>query len=382
MSSRENPQPYFTPQMTNLLKGVAVVFMMIHHFFTFPEWYIPGIAYPELSGFAAHFQEPFKICVVVFAFITGYVYYFQPRKTYGYSMRKITDLLVSYWVVLIPFTLLAIGLGCYSFDLPGFLLELFALKRPIMFFCWYVCFYCVAMLLLPLLVKFIPEDKPAAALFIGILVPSIALPVLGQIPGLRTDPIWLAVVNNARAWFPSVVMGYLFAQFNWFGMVFDQIFQRNLNKRCQKVVVWMLLILAAFLGREFCPSFTLGSLEVLGREAALTLPMDLFYGPCFLYGTLKLFTVRKLEGLGRVFVVLGKLSLPMWFVSCLFFNACSPVTQPLLYAPRQPVLVLLWGLLLCFVMAIPADRAAKAINRHKNRLFDPSRFTKKEDKLR
>ena len=54
--------PYFDRNMTDLLKGVALIFMFVHHLFTFPSWYIDSISYPELEAFAHIFCMPFKIC--------------------------------------------------------------------------------------------------------------------------------------------------------------------------------------------------------------------------------------------------------------------------------------------------------------------------------
>ena len=62
--------------MTNILKGIAVIFMFVHHMFTFPRWYIDSISYPELKDFASFFCSPFKLCVGMFAFLTGYSYFF------------------------------------------------------------------------------------------------------------------------------------------------------------------------------------------------------------------------------------------------------------------------------------------------------------------
>lgn len=63
---------YLDRPISDAIKGIALIFMFIHHFFTFPEWYVSGISYPELSLFARLFCWPLKICVSVFAFLTGY----------------------------------------------------------------------------------------------------------------------------------------------------------------------------------------------------------------------------------------------------------------------------------------------------------------------
>ena len=76
MTDRVN---YIEKEATNYIKGIALILMFVHHFFTFPKRYINGISYPYLSKFATLMCAPLKICVPVFAFLTGYFYYFSKR---------------------------------------------------------------------------------------------------------------------------------------------------------------------------------------------------------------------------------------------------------------------------------------------------------------
>ena len=99
----DNRKPYFSCKMTNAIKGIALVMMFIHHFFTFPSMWTNGIRYPILEKWAPYLCEPTKICVPIFCFITGYTYYFCKNKNLVYSLRKITDLLIVYWGVFFLF---------------------------------------------------------------------------------------------------------------------------------------------------------------------------------------------------------------------------------------------------------------------------------------
>ena len=55
-----------------IIKGIALIMMFFHHFFTFTEFYIDVISYPMLEQVFVFLQQPFKICVSVFAFLTGF----------------------------------------------------------------------------------------------------------------------------------------------------------------------------------------------------------------------------------------------------------------------------------------------------------------------
>ena len=67
---------YFPRDISGAIKGIALILMFIHHFFTFPEWIICGIDYPWIRTFAIQFGAPTKLCVALFAFLTGYFHAF------------------------------------------------------------------------------------------------------------------------------------------------------------------------------------------------------------------------------------------------------------------------------------------------------------------
>ena len=60
----------------------------------------------------------------------------------------------------------------------------------------------------------------------------------------------------------------------------------------------------------------------------------------------------------------------MWFLHCIFFNVCSEKTQHILYFPKNPVLVVLFGLLLCYVVSVLVDFGLRFILEKKNKFLD------------
>ena len=83
---------YIKREYTNIIKGLAIIIMFAHHFLTFPEWIIQGVNFSASDTFADFFNLPLKICVSLFAFLTGYFYYFRKKKTVKYSVKKATDI--------------------------------------------------------------------------------------------------------------------------------------------------------------------------------------------------------------------------------------------------------------------------------------------------
>lgn len=351
------PTSYINRETTKILKGIALIFMFIHHFFTWPDWYVEGISYPSLTGFAEIFRNPFKMCVPVFAFLTGYFYSYCKTPDYKYSLKKILNLLVSYWIIYIPFLLIAIFIGTYTFDWKNFALELSALNRPIMVFCWYVCFYCVSMLLLPLLRPLL-SDTPGKAVFWGILLPVALTTAL-----LKTtdDTLIMNIFINLRQSFPCITMGYICAHYSSFEKM-QNTYSSKIKKTWLRFVLWMLLAGLAFMGRYYMPSFSIGSIAFLRENLALPFNMDIFYAPVFVYALVNMIQTIPQNFIFKILSVIGKYSLQMWFVSCIFFSKYTKaVFQPILYLPHNPILVLLWGLLICLVFSVLADIPVKYI---------------------
>ena len=150
--------------MSVLIKGIAIIFMVIHHLFAFPAWYIKGIDYSSVKILGKTLTEctlySFKICVNMFAFISGYAYFYNKTPNIKYGVKKIFKLLKRYWFILflvfIPLSLLR---NASQITGKVILLNLFALDKRIITFSWYVYFFIFIMLTLPYVTKLFNGKK-------------------------------------------------------------------------------------------------------------------------------------------------------------------------------------------------------------------------------
>ena len=354
---------YMDRDTTTAIKGIALIFMFIHHFFTFPEFLIDEISYPGMQAFANDFVEPMKLCVPIFAFLTGYFYAFHQNRTLRYSIRKITDLFVAYWFVYWVMLLFALAVGCYKFTLYSFVYEMAALKLPLMVFCWYVLFYGYSMLLLPLLTH---ESHNALEDILYVLIlPAAVASVLG---GMYLEGFLNTVVMNIRDWFPCIASGYLCARYNVFQNFLDRGSAR-LRSTGGKLLLWLSMAVAAAAGRYWWQYWQLGTLEIRGGLFPIKLAADLLFAPLFVYGTANILQLFRKTPVMKILGQIGKYSLHMWFFHCVFFNVCRKVTQPVLYWPHNPVLVVIWGLILCYIPSVLIDKLIVPVNKLKNRFL-------------
>ena len=123
-------------------------------------------------------------------------------------------------------------------------------------------------------------------------------------------------------------------------------------------IINLTLVLIAFFGRYVMPF-----LPYLTRFS-----MDFVYAPFFVYGIVNIVgLVPHYQKLLKPLSVLGKYSLIIWFVHSVFYNVSKSYTQPLLYISANPVIVMLWGTLLCLAVAFLLDFPVKALIRLKNK---------------
>lgn len=404
-------KPYFDKSVTDVLKGVSLIMMFIHHFFTFPSWWVEGVSYPTLAALAPYFSRPFKMCVAVFCFLTGYFYWFHPRKDLRYSLRKSTDVLLSYWLV---YGILAAA-GFFAgmrYSPKDVALELFALSLPTMTFCWYVYFYCLVMLLLPWLTRLLASrlgKNPAfGCLFSFVFVPLFLRGAEGFVPVEKAREI----LDILAIWLPVVLSGVLCAQWEvferWDGWRARFSFRWGERKKggapqrrggenggpaevCSveepssgekgaipagAMLLWLWLAVVAAMGRYAEPTveFAFRGSPVSFLRLSCSVTLDVLYAPVFVYALvheIRLFRGRGffLKPVDYVLSAVGRQSLLMWFFSCLFFNQSKAVFQPILYAPGNPVLVLLWGTALCYGASAALQILLKRLLGLKNRLL-------------
>lgn len=348
MPERLPYKPYFDKNMTNLLKGLMLVFMFCHHFFQFPQWYVKGVSYPSLEWFVQYVYQ-LRICVPVFAFLTGYFYAFGSRHDYRYSWRKIVGVAVPYWLVLVPFLLIALLTGTADCSFLSLLGDVLAWRCRIMVFCWYVLFYAETMLLLPLLTR--PQGKPAkiAALLAGIWVPVVAYHLVQG----RLSPSWYQeVANDFQTYFPLVLVGYACAMAGAYQRL-DALSGR-LGARL-KAVAGAVLAVVMFAGQAklCCWQAEHPWLYLLPRL------LWLVSVPLFVYGVVLVMGQLSWRWLAEPLQLIGRLSLPMWFLHCIFFNVSRDYTQRILFFPVWPPLVLLWGLVLCGAVGWLVNRVSE-----------------------
>lgn len=102
----------FSREKTQILKGFALLLMLVHHTTLPSHWADEGTS---LFSYLEHQVSATKMCVYIFAFLVGYGFYCSTNKTVRYSIKRILLLIVPFWAMLICMFLPA---AYFSGELP------------------------------------------------------------------------------------------------------------------------------------------------------------------------------------------------------------------------------------------------------------------------
>ena len=147
-----------TKEQSACLQGVAILLMIHHHFFNDLSIYGEALSFwnPAVAVRVAWFG---KICVGVFAFVSGYGTCKVLKKSGESSLRvcsrQVLYLLLRYWCVLILFMGLFFALGIRTFEAKEFLLNFFCIETTYNGAFWYVQQYVIMMILMTLFEGFL-----------------------------------------------------------------------------------------------------------------------------------------------------------------------------------------------------------------------------------
>lgn len=201
----------FGKEETGVIKGVAVLLMLIHHLF-YQEEYLQNCIFllPFEKEGILQFAQTSKVCVAMFLLLSGFGLYKSWQSRGGdtswrdgflFSARYIKKLLIQYWWAVIPLAVFGVLTGLRSpsevygpflsdkwklvTDLLGINYILFGCTNLFNVTCWYLGAAILLYLLFPILCRLLqmsPFLFCAVVLLVGLYNGKLLLP---------PEPIWL-----------------------------------------------------------------------------------------------------------------------------------------------------------------------------------------------
>lgn len=302
-----------TKEQSTMLQGVAILLMMFHHFFLSMDFCPFTVVHVDWVLKFAWFG---KICVGIFAFVSGYgMYYVMQRvnkehffpalgKGLQISFRKIISLYLKFWFILF----LTKGVDLIFFDevidLIEFIKNMFTISISYNGSIWYLQQYVQMMIILPFLDLFFTsfekkQEQNKKRIFYVSCVAAVC--ILAVTARFAYRPLWeflKGLPEKLRLAYTAVfVVGYFVARFSVF---------HKLNGKVEKCPVLLQVLLGMIL-----IGLVVAVRIQLATDAAYA-TMDFILAPILIYGLL-LF-VGNCKVLGKILYPLGICSTYMWFL--------------------------------------------------------------------
>jgi fucose 4-O-acetylase-like acetyltransferase len=325
----------FTKKDMKITKGVAILFMLLLHLFcrkeanglyeTFPVVNgVPLIYYIGLFGDA---------CVPMFCFASGYGLFLSINKVKGTILKKnlvrILKLLINYWIVLIIFVAIGFIAGMaevFPGSLTKFLLNFFVLSSSYNAAWWFVQIYIVLVLLSPPLFRAIKKyNSIMLVLFSGFVYLITYIQRIKHVIDFGDSTVINMLINSivlvGTSQLPFIV-GAIFAKekvytkiYNWFNSYPLK------NALCLFGILLLVIIHAIY-------------------ESMIIAPIT---GIAFIC----LFNlIDKSLLFQKILDYIGNHSTNIWLTHMFFYMTIFP---KLTFAPKYPILIFSWLILLCLI---------------------------------
>lgn len=308
----------FTKQHTLLAKGIAIILMLVHHLFAFPDRIrFPYIGFFHIEQYIAEFG---KLCVAIFLFLSGVGLYYSLRgnkvENILKSVDKVKNMYINYWIVFLLFVPIGFWIFDVKFNLTELVTNFLGIQSTYDAEWWFFRTYIALLITYPFISVKFSNNKWIAFFqsFLGFIFGQVLKLVFKKLGAndIITDPFISILI-----WSSCFYIGVFFAKFNIFQMIKNIFKKYRMDNRISNIAI----ILAIILLRKFIPG---GS----GRDALLS--------PIFVICFTNIVYKSRIE---KVLTLLGKHSNNMWLCHTFY---CYYYFQNVIFYPKFSLLIVLF----------------------------------------
>ncbi len=332
----------FTKDYTEMIKGVAILLMLVHHLFGFPDWYVDEVSYIGLPLRVNTIEYTIgqfgHICVAIFAFITGYGIFFSYKKggIVKNSFKKGISFLVCYWLVLFGIAIpINLAFGKTDMSLKFIVQNMFTYDRTLVPFAWYVRFYLEMLITLPLFYRMLTKFATVTIPFFMIFsfIASYYMSTATNSNFFIQEMIYFS--REYLLWISVALIGLCFARYNLFerlGKIFAYL------KKGEIFVCIALMLILIYFRTYKANTFR----NIFSYDCA--------YAPIFIFLACRI--IAKLPQILHSFLkIMGKHSMNIWFIHSLFFFRTEELMK-YAYAPKFSILIVAWVAVICIILSM------------------------------
>lgn len=355
----------FTRDDTKAIKGIAIILMLMHHLWAFPERIAGGglkCLITIMSRDATVFFGSFgKICVSLFFFLGGYGIYVASRGKKFDPIGKIKQLYLSYWkafFIMIPIAFLFFGnqpVYCRdaeictrydSFNLLEFLNNVTGINATYNGEWWFLKGYVFAVITFPLVRHICDKHKLSVNIALVVaasILTSNFLPNLGYLNWAGTlinNNLYRLFLCESTPYIACFWMGIAVAKDDVLNRIKESMTKHKLLNPFLDIVIWVGIIYM--------------------RQIALGESFDIFYIPFLIVASMDL--LSRVLWCRRLLIGIGRQSTNMWlthsFLCYYFYSAVKIVV-----APRWALPSLLCLIVFSYLVSILITMFWKAVNK-------------------
>lgn len=333
----------------NNTKGVAILMMLLLHLFCRKEYdglYEPliYIGNEPLIYYLALFGDA---CVPIYCFASGYGLYFSyTQKSYAFlnsNRSRLSKLILNYWIILILF----VGLGSlirpdiYPESFIEFIKNMFLLSNSYNGAWWFLQTYVLLVLLSPYLLKIVYKNNSYLILFLSLGVYFVSYIFrIKQVIELGDNQLLIFLFNTivlfGTSLFPFIV-GALFLKENVYSGFSGLMSKTKFKNLTCSIGILLLIVFHGFIESMFVAPFT-------------AIAFICFFN-----------TMNKCHLIKRSFNYFGNHSTNVWLVHMFFYMTIFPT---LTFAPKYPILIFLWLIILCLCSSFLINLVFKPISKY------------------
>jgi len=344
----------FTPKHSQIVKGFAVILMMVHHLFSASGRLasdINIISSFRLFTHTAHYEWGLfgRICVSLFLFVTGFGLY--RKQMNGKEIRIIPiirNLYIRYWrifVLFVPFGFMYFGYAREAFpeslrvfsklDWQIVISDFFGFTSQINTEWWFLRHYIICLCVFPLWAAFVRNHRHEQNILMVVVFSVFFSQIFPYLKDVVRFPVMDAAEYNLlatsmdRFTIASFFAGVAFAKDHLLEQLYKEIVKPGIRGIIQDLFLFCMVF--------FCRQYGFGH------------GFDWLYAPilCLIIWDL----TDQIQVLGCFYNLFGKHSTNIWFFHTFFCYYYDEV-QKLIYSFQHPPLIVLFFILLCLFVSI------------------------------
>lgn len=334
---------------TKILKGVAILFMLLLHLFGRKE--INGLyeTFPIINGVPLIYYIGLfgDACVPIYCFASGYglfvVHDKEQKSNVMKNFTRIFKLLINFWIVLVLFVGVGFLTGKAEF-LPGslteFFLNFFVISNSYNGAWWFLQTYIILVLLSPLFIEVVKRyNFMILLLFSGFIYLISYVQRIKHVLDFGDYTVFNMFINAmvlvGTSLLPFIV-GSIFAKEKIYSQLYNKVYGLSYkNTLCFMGIVMLVIIHALY-------------------ESMIIAPFTAIAFICFFN------LMDKSRFIQKAFTFFGDHSTNIWLTHMFFYMSIFP---ELTFAPRYPILIVAWLLILCLISSYVINSIYKPIIR-------------------